>query len=1006
MSDMNLRFLPWLRRGLARSAQANQGQGNAALNVSFKVGGALVSQTLRLRGPGDVVGISSAQILRVEPEPGTRDFEPNYFPCLELVTPDLPWMFTPTAPDANKLLPWVTLITVTASSASIAPRTDAPLPILTVPTSELPPDLNEMWAWAHIQTTNQYAPDELTEALADDPDAFISRLISPRNLAANTEYFACLVPTYQAGVLAGLGIPVSADVGQTLAWQPNPPPGSIDLPVYYSWTFATSETGDFEMLVERLQAAELNETVGRHLMDISDMGVPISAQKGSKPLPKSTYYFGSLVSPTAIADAPKEDRDALRDALYEVLTPALPNESDGYDYLQDDPVVTPAHYGHEQLSGAPLPPPMPAGERTTLPYQPVWYGDVNTHPRTRGAAGLGMRIVRRNQEAFMARAWEEVTALRAVNQTLQQATFALLVSQTWQSRVTALDSGTLLSITRSAHTRILPDSSQRTIWSEIKHSAAPNGTVSLEMQRILRTGGAVHHALRLVDAQSPATQIFREQMIFNAEAWRGLSMHTLPVGAQVLDETSDDNSSDGRPDWYAGTLAVETGVLNSSIDKVLTREDAPIIRANSSVLTLNQLASGHIREVDALVARGAVQSPQMRSTRVAAERLETATNAFIASAEAGNAPSRNQLRVIREQSADFAAALDAWILAGTTFELPTAEADLSLEPIAGDLRTALDAESSISAHLQSRITFVDGSWGARPVPSQFTASPVFTDAVYRYICDISSDLLLPGLGDIPNNTVGLVEVNAENVESVLLGINHEMSREMRWREYPAALNSTWFQHFWSETQPDIKPVNTWSAKALLGHNLVGAASSGSLVLLIKGDILTRYPNLAVYAVPAVVKQVSGRDVRVPAEPEVPVYPAFTGELEKGVKFYGFEGLTQETALGDGTNANAGYFFALQEQPTEPRFGLDEYVPGTDYDPASLTTWDELSWGHLMTDENPDAPPYAIIAGAFAQSSPPALTPAWGSDSAAMARIILQRPVRMLVHASRMLPGVT
>jgi len=96
MTDMNLRFLPWLRRGLARSAQASQGQSNAqasqgqsnaALNVSFKVGGALVSQTLRMRGPGDVVGISSAQILRVEPEPGTRDFEPNYFPCLELVTP-------------------------------------------------------------------------------------------------------------------------------------------------------------------------------------------------------------------------------------------------------------------------------------------------------------------------------------------------------------------------------------------------------------------------------------------------------------------------------------------------------------------------------------------------------------------------------------------------------------------------------------------------------------------------------------------------------------------------------------------------------------------------------------------------------------------------------------------------------------------------------------------------------------------------------------------------------
>ena len=103
MTDLNLRFLPWLRRGLARSIQA--GDGYATMQFSLKVGGELVSQTLRVRSPGDVVGIDPTQVVRTDPRPGTVHFEPNYFPAIEFAMPDLPWLFTPAAPDGEKLLP-------------------------------------------------------------------------------------------------------------------------------------------------------------------------------------------------------------------------------------------------------------------------------------------------------------------------------------------------------------------------------------------------------------------------------------------------------------------------------------------------------------------------------------------------------------------------------------------------------------------------------------------------------------------------------------------------------------------------------------------------------------------------------------------------------------------------------------------------------------------------------------------------------------------------------------
>jgi hypothetical protein len=163
------------------------------------------------------VGIDAGQIIRDEPRPGTLHFEPNYFPAVEFATPDLPWMFTPTAPDADDhLLPWLTLITVSEELATIETRANLPLPVLTVPLSELPPDLNEMWAWAHVQTTSTYKRGELSQALNDTPESFISRILAPRNLPPDAGYVACLVPTFKAGVLVGLGLPVAADTGQTL----------------------------------------------------------------------------------------------------------------------------------------------------------------------------------------------------------------------------------------------------------------------------------------------------------------------------------------------------------------------------------------------------------------------------------------------------------------------------------------------------------------------------------------------------------------------------------------------------------------------------------------------------------------------------------------------------------------------------------------------------------------------------------------------------------------------
>ena len=92
------------------------------------------------------------------------------------------------------------------------------------------------------------------------------------------------------------------------------------------------------------------------------------------------------------------------------------------------------------------------------------------------------------------------------------------------------------------------------------------------------------------------------------------------------------------------------------------------------------------------------------------------------------------------------------------------------------------------------------------------------------------------------------------------------------------------------------------------------------MLLIRGELLRRYPNTVIYAVRAVV--LGGKRVLSTVALDE-VHPIFRGNLEPDVTFLGFA-LTPAEVI-----ASPGWFFVLQQQPTEPRFGMDDdpFGPG-------------------------------------------------------------------------------
>jgi hypothetical protein len=425
------RYLPWWRQGAATlvtlaDAPGIPSRAELAVRATVNAGpGATV--TARLYGPGEVASIDPRQVIRTEPQPGTPDFEPNYFPAVELDAPELPWAFTPaTANAAGQLRPWLVLVTARRNSARLDLGRQ-PLPVLAVDdaATELP-DLAQSWAWAHVQITGTGAPAAILAG--NEPARTLARLLCPRKLDGDTAYVAALVPAFAQGVQAGLGQPV--DPGPLApAW--NATASYIELPVYYSWEFATGPVGDFEELVARLRFQQLDANA------LAGLRTTVAGQPADVP------DAGVIRIPGALGngdDTPPPVDQAVATRLRDLLE--LPGTAPVHPDL---PVALPAYARWH------------AGTRAAPALGGTgWFAQLNLHPAARTVAALGTRIVSDRQEQLMAAAWAQAGEVERANRLLRQGQLAREASGALHRRHLApLPDATLLAIAGPAHSRLL-----------------------------------------------------------------------------------------------------------------------------------------------------------------------------------------------------------------------------------------------------------------------------------------------------------------------------------------------------------------------------------------------------------------------------------------------------------------------------------------------------------------------------------------------------------------------
>jgi hypothetical protein len=344
---------------------------------------------------------------------------------------------------------------------------------------------------------------------------------------------------------------------------------------------------------------------------------------------------------------------------------------------------------------------------------------------------------------------------------------------------------------------------------------------------------------------------------------------------------------------------------------------------------------------------------------------------------------------------------------------PPADSLVIVEPVdfataanAAQARSRVDADRTVPARLASSLSlggqavgwvngalsnpFISASLDAALVerlryviPQLFDRVMAFPHLLFplsRRLEILAPDVFLPGVGVLPNDFIMAVKTNPRFVEALMIGANHEMGREMLWQGLPTDQRGTPFQRFWQrlDGKEDIDFIHKWNALPLGTQ----PGSTEMLVLLIRGQLIERFPNLSIYAYKIVAQENRPGGASPPhandtseMDPNKAIVPVMRGHLLRDITYIGFP-----IPPGD----IAKYFFIVEEHMTEPRFGFDERVGAG----QNSNSWQDVDWDDIQVANGSYFGLTALKRGQ------PATGPRWVDPHAAtVADAALQRPFR-------------
>ena len=295
------------------------------------------------------------------------------------------------------------------------------------------------------------------------------------------------------------------------------------------------------------------------------------------------------------------------------------------------------------------------------------------------------------------------------------------------------------------------------------------------------------------------------------------------------------------------------------------------------------------------------------------------------------------------------------------------------------------AAPAITASMRFQLRLNLGDVGRMRGGSSIVATPRFQQALAEWL---DPAFLMAGV-NLPPDTAGLLDVNAPFVEALMVGANHELARELAWRGVPLDRASTPLTQFFgstgSQAPKGLAAIATWKDAEKLGSHV---AFGENAVFVLRSRIVGHLSEALIYLAQAV----PDGQFRKPGTTQL--LPVFRGTAGVDTAYLGFE-IAPDKLGGSGTGTDLGWYVIIQEIEGAPRFGFDE---GADGSPA-FNTWNDAAWPMVGLTASGE---YVSIGAKMLKPLAPGNLN-WGGGSAHMASICLQRPVRLSIHASLLLP---
>lgn len=1031
-------FHAWARKGIAANIIEGDDLGagtatvkeHAEIPISVMLNSTAITKNFSLIGPGDIIGIDTNMIVRTEPLNWITDFEPNYLAFIEFYDEDFIWRYTPASKTGNKLRPWLFLLVLKETEFERTKR-KLPLPSININNKDAFPPLNETWMWGHVHSNANIPDSELSDyekfllslnkTMNDDPDQLFCRLMSPRKLEPNTKYYAFLIPSFETGRLSGLELPTATTIAQQASWNENGANG--EMPIYFEWFFQTGNNADFESLVKLLEPRAMDPKVGIRDMDSSRPGF-VQAEDNTKEIPGTLPPIlgleGALKSPTTQSTVfPDPPESEFQKELQKIVNlPAIQAAN-----LTEDPIVSVPLYGGKHAKKS-------ANDTVLLDVSKnTWVNDLNKDPRTRVPAGFGTLVIQKNQETYMEKAWAQVERIIEANRKIKFTRFAMQVSlQYTQKTFSKLQNNILMAISKPVHARVM--GSPTTIHQQIEESILPSTVFSGAFRRLVRPNG------RMVKKLNGAKTLDFNNLIeqINEGKISAAPPKKVPAGLPDTQEVSSQIVPDklfGILLWLSKNYKIVFIILLllliilALITFSFLAAGIGIAAAIGAFLGFkNYLKKIHTSNTEKEKATEVLDNPKIEEELVKTIPPKPDFTLKLEDESTTPEPTKTTPETDSVEAKNFRVALGDFTKRMSVQVADPVFQPLNLANAYSKVSTAIHPYKSYPFRLSRLVHFPD--YIRIDVPEKIfpaMAYPDFEDPMYKKLCDISNELLLPNLKLIPQNTISLLKTNQKFIESYMVGLNHEMGRELLWREFPTDERPSSFRQFWdvkgiirpvegkteaelTEEHKDIKPIHSWPLSSLLGrhNNRDAEGDAEQVVLVLRGDLLKRYPNTIIFAQKAIAGEHPDDDPVIDldlSEEEFKThvrFPLYKADIAPDIKFFGFDLTIDETRGTEptaGFNDNLGWFFIIQEIPGEPRFGMDiSFNQGSDG-----LSWDDLAWTNFDS-----------AMKFITENVKPTIHPSdfnkWGTDSANMAYILFQKPSMVAVHAKEMLESLT